>query len=249
MINGFNFEYTESLIKESILLENHCHTQYEMIAVLDGIVTIMQAGKKYCLRKNQIIIIPPLLYHSVTTKDNGYYTRITALFNIKQIPYVLHPEFINYSNDILIASFDIEKLKEIFLKENLPYYAPLIESSMIEIFYSILKGSNFKSSPKIETDTFLQQACQYIEQHLHEKILLDDLAKHTAKSKSSFCHLFKEKMNISPKQYILQKRLTMASKLIDEGVPHTVAAKRVGYDNYSNFYKLYKTQLEKTHHM
>ncbi|MBR2432538.1 MAG: helix-turn-helix domain-containing protein, partial [Clostridia bacterium] len=74
-------------------------------------------------------------------------------------------------------------------------------------------------------------------------ILLDDIAKYTSRSKSSFCHLFESKMNISPKQYILQKKLALASKLIDEGVPHTVAAMQVGYENYSNFYRLYRKKL------
>ena len=69
--------------------------------------------------------------------------------------------------------------------------------------------------------------------------MLDDLAAYTSRSKSSFCHLFEARMNITPKQYILQKKLALASKLIDEGVPRTAAAMRVGYDNYSNFYRLY----------
>ena len=81
---------------------------------------------------------------------------------------------------------------------------------------------------------------------MHEKILLDDLARHTARSKSSFCHLFEEKMKISPKQYILQKKLALAGKLIDEGVPRTAAAMQVGYENYSNFYRLCKKNLTKS---
>ena len=113
---------------------------------------------------------------------------------------------------------------------------------MVEIFYDALHSSS--APAKIETDDFLQKALHYIDEHMHEKILLDDLAKATTRSKSSFCHLFEEKMKISPKQYILQKKLALASKLIDDGVPRTVAAKQVGYDNYSNFYHLYKKHFE-----
>ena len=36
----------------------------------------------------------------------------------------------------------------------------------------------------------------------------------------------------------MQKKLALASKLIDEGMPRTVAAMQVGYENYSNFYRL-----------
>ena len=53
-------------------------------------------------------------------------------------------------------------------------------------------------------------------------------------------HLFEERMKISPKQYILQKKLALANKLIEDGVPPTLAAVRIGYDNYSNFYRMYR---------
>ena len=108
---------------------------------------------------------------------------------------------------------------------------------MVEIFYDALHSSS--ASAEIESDDFLRKALRYIDENLHKKILLDDLAKHTSRSKSSFCHLFEEKMKISPKQYILQKKLALASKLMDEGVPRTVAAMQVGYENYSNFYRIY----------
>ena len=53
-------------------------------------------------------------------------------------------------------------------------------------------------------------------------------------------HLFCREMKISPKQYVLQKKLSYAARLISEGVAATEAARRVGYDNYANFYKLHK---------
>ena len=112
---------------------------------------------------------------------------------------------------------------------------------MTEIFYDAVQESH--APVKIGTDKVIQMAIQYVEQHLHEKILLESLAKQTSRSKSSFCHLFEEKMKISPKQYILQKKLALASKLIGEGTPPTVAAMQVGYDNYSNFYRIYVKHL------
>ena len=84
------------------------------------------------------------------------------------------------------------------------------------------------------------QIVQFVDEHLGERITLDELAIHTARSKSSVCHLFEEKMGISPKQYILQKKMAMANKLIREGVPPTQAAIQVGYDNYSTFYRAYR---------
>ncbi len=233
----FEFKYIESKIDHPISWESHCHAQYEMIAVADGDISVMMEGQKYRLQKNQIIIIPPLFYHSVTANGEGNYRRITALFGIDAIPSVLRNEFINRGRNTAIDAYRIEKIKEICQKENPTFYAPLLQSLMIEIFYDALQITQI--AVKNETDEFVQKAIHYVDCHLHEKILLDDLARYTSRSKSSFCHLFEAKMNISPKQYILQKKLAVASKLIDEGIPRTVAAMQVGYENYSNFYRLY----------
>ena len=244
--NDCEFEYIESKIDHPILWESHCHAQYEMIAVADGDITVMLEGQKYRLQKNQLIIIPPLFYHSVTANGEGSYRRITALFGIDAIPSVLQDEFTNQGRNTAIDASRIETIKEICQKKDVSFYAPLLQSLMIEIFYDALQIP--QAPTKIETDEFLQKAFSYIDQHLHEKILLDDIAKYTSRSKSSFCHLFEAKMNISPKQYILQKKLALANKLMDEGVPRTVVAMQVGYENYSNFYRLYRKNTEKIRH-
>ena len=235
--NHFEFEYIESEIDHLLLWESHCHAKYEMIAVADGDITVMLEGQKYRLQKNQIIIIPPLFYHSVTANEEGSYRRITALFGPDAIPNVLQDVFANQGRNAAIDPSHIEKIKGICQNEDSEFYTPLLQSLMIAIFYDTLQMP--QASAKIEADEFLQKAFEYIDQHLHEKILLDDLAQYTLKSKSYFCHLFETKMNVSPKQYILQKKLALASKLINEGTPPTVAAMQVGYENYSDFYRIY----------
>ncbi len=230
-------EYIESEIDHPILWESHCHAKYEMIAVASGDITVMLEGQSYRLKENQTIIIPPLFYHSITANGGGCYRRITAQFGAEAIPSALRDKFSTRGTDTVIDSAHIEKLKDICQKEEPSFYSPLLQSLMIEIFYDALQKKERQA--RIETDEFLQKTFQYIDKHLQEKISLDDLAQYTSRSKSSFCHLFEAKMNISPKQYILQKKLALASKLINEGVPRTTAALHVGYENYSSFYRLY----------
>ena len=239
----FKIEYTESEIEEAVLWESHCHTQFELIAVAVGDVSVMLEGKNHRLKEGQVLIIPPLHYHSVTANGKGKYSRVTALFDSSAIPSVLKSEFEGCGTGIEISESDvIERIKKICLKENTDFYLPLVKSLMVEIFYEALEGRTRHT--EAESDGFLDRALEYIDKHLSEKILLDDLAKHTARSKSSFCHLFLEKMNISPKQYILEKKLALAEKLIEEGLSHTEAAIRVGYSNYSDFYRVYKKKKE-----
>lgn len=230
-------EYTESEVVFPDLWENHCHTQYEVIAVEQGDITVLLEGQNYRLQKNQVLIVPPLFYHSVTANQKGVYRRITALVDPDVVPAVLRPEFAKRGRVAAISSSDIERIRSIGRGEKTDFYAPLLRSLIVCVFYDALEDPQPLTG--IGSDDFLQKTISYIDEHLHEKILLDDLAAHTARSKSSFCHLFREKMKISPKQYILQKKLAMAKKSIDEGIPHTLAAMRIGYDNYGDFYRLY----------
>lgn len=235
----FDFEYTESNISSTVLWENHCHARFELIAVLEGDITVTLEGREYRLTEGQTTIIPPLSYHAITSNKEGAYRRITVLFELAAIPSVLRARFLKGNESIAISSsLEAGELKKICEKEDPSFYAPLADSLMIRLLYDNAEAREAHSTTG--TDPFVQKAILYIDEHLREKISLDDLARHMSRSKSSFCHLFEEKMKISPKQYILQKKLAIADKLIGEGAAPSAAAMQVGYDNYSNFYRIYK---------
>jgi len=234
----FALEYVESKVYDHVLWESHCHPQFEMISVLEGDVNVTAEGQSYRLKTAQAAIIPPLCYHSVTANEKGVYRRVTALFGGSMIPEQLAAHFSENTDAITIFPAErSDRLKAICQSSDPLFYYPLAESLMVQILYDTLNAP--KHVTEMGSDPFLQSISLYVDEHIHEKILLDDLAVLTSRSRSSLCHLFEEKMNVSPKQYILQKKLALASKLIAEGTPPTVAAMQVGYDNYSNFYRMY----------
>ena len=238
----FCLAYSESQVDQPVLWENHCHARFEIIAVAEGDINVILEGKDCRLRENRLILIPPLSYHSVVANEKGIYRRVTASFDRSAIPQVLRRELAGGEiHTATLTRGQMAELESLCRKEDPLLYAPLAQSLMVQIFYKLQKAEELPAGSG--ADEFLEKSIRYIDSHLKEKILLDDLAAHTSRSKSSFCHLFEEKMNISPKQYILQKKLALANKLISEGVMPTVAAAQIGYDNYSNFYRLYRRQF------
>lgn len=237
----FEFQYSEKDISNPAHFESHCHEKFEMIAVLEGDVQLMLEGITYTIKKNQAVIIPPFLYHVIFGKRSADYSRVIASFTLSAIPHVLQGLFSADKNSTTpFYASKAEELKKICKAPFPEYYGPLAESYMTQIFYDYAEG--LMSKKPYQTDAFLQSAIEYIDAHIKEKILIEDLAAHTFRSKSSFCHLFENKMKITPKQYILQKKLALAHKLIHEGVSATEAAMWIGYENYSNFYRAYKNQ-------
>lgn len=233
----YRFTYAQSTVDPLVLWESHCHARFELISVLEGDITITLEGTNHRLNSGQAMLIPPLCYHTITANKQGDYQRVTVLFDISAIPALLQAHFSEATENSPFSLSCLE-LKDICQRADRSFYAPLAEALMTKTLYMYLETK--RNDTVTETDLFLKRTLAYIDGHLCEKISLDELAALTACSKSSFCHLFNKKMKISPKQYILQKKLAFAHKLIREGVPPTAAAFRVGYESYSNFYRLYR---------
>lgn len=57
----------------------------------------------------------------------------------------------------------------------------------------------------------------YVNQHLLEKTMVSELANHFYLSSSQFSRVFKKATGVSPWEYIIQKRLTVAKEKIRSG--------------------------------
>lgn len=230
--------YAETNTNDGVLLENHCHAQFELIAVFSGTVCLYPEGGTLLLSAGHAALIPPLYYHAVSVQSGENYRRLTLLFDESMLPAPLRAPFSLLRAPVCVRAADcISRLEPILLSSRDEYYAPLSESLLTELFY------RFADRPerKIQNENReLSEILIYIEEHLCEKITLEDIARRTARSKSSVCHLFSEQMKTSVKQYILQKKLSYAEKCMEEGLSATDAAREIGYENYSNFYRMYQ---------
>lgn len=243
---SFEFTYSENHVDTHVLWDHHCHARYEMIAVLEGDISIMLEGRSYRLTEKQLIMIPPLFYHTVTANKEGNYKRITALFDMQAVPSVLRNDF--RASDIEPTIFTSPFLKDMatcFEEEQNPYFTPLMESLMVPLFYSRLRAAPAVPGEASDADAFILKIVDYVDGHLCDRITLDHLALYTARSKSFVCHRFEEKMGIPPGQYILRKKMAYAQKLIKEGYPATLVASQIGYKNYGTFYRIYVKHFHK----
>ena len=239
---GFLIRLKEENIQSDLLWENHCHAGYEMIAVLSGDIRITLESREYRLTEGDAIVIPPLCYHIISANKKSLYRRLTVDFDSEAIPSPLR-SIISEKNPYPFHTGGgrLHKLAEICSKDSAEFYSPLAEAVLIELLYAAADSVGYEE--ECSDDPMISNALLYIENNLCESITLDGLALYLSCSKSLLCHRFKEKMKISPKQYVLQKRLALAAKLIREGTPPMQAALRVGYENYSDFYRVYKKYL------
>ncbi len=240
---GFELHYHKDEITNEVLWENHCHAHFELIAVVTGDVRITSEGHEYRLGAGDAILLPPLCYHIVTAGKKCTYRRLTAAFDENAIPGVLRERFgEKTARPFRADGGQIGQLRALCDKKDAAFYAPLCTALMVQILYACAVAQ--EHSAKI-ADPVLHAALLYIEERLCEPLTLDEIAAAIPVSKSLLCQRFRAQMKTSPKQYILQKRMTLAAKLIREGISPTKVALRVGYENYSNFYRMYGKHLQK----
>lgn len=93
-----------------------------------------------------------------------------------------------------------------------------------------------------EEPELLEQVMAYIESHMQETITLADIAKRFFVSESKISQTFRQKLGISFYRYVIQRRLIEAQSLILSGTPLNEVHKRVGFTDYSSFFKAFKRE-------
>ncbi|MBQ9031566.1 MAG: helix-turn-helix domain-containing protein [Parasporobacterium sp.] len=95
-------------------------------------------------------------------------------------------------------------------------------------------------SSRVFPDT-IQNAISYMETHLETNMSISEIAEEVHLNPQYFMRLFKKETGKPVLEYITERRLEKARKLLaDTSLPITEVALAAGYDNFSYFSKLFK---------
>ena len=108
----------------------------------------------------------------------------------------------------------------------------------------LIRARGLSSPPDDAVDRRIQKACDYMRRNITAGFHLDEVAADCNLSTSRLAHLFRERMGISPKCWSNNMRLQQARKLLlanNDGI--NVVARRVGYDDPSQFSRYFKKNI------
>ncbi len=246
LINSkYDAAYASETRTKGDVFERHFHFSIEFLMFIKGNISVYVENSQYLPSPYTLIIIPPPNFHSTVANAKTEYTRVTVMVSPKDIPLPIRERFYEKvaKNPIFkgtVITRLIDDLKKLLSAENNQSFSPLLNGLMTQLFYAVAFYETDEEPTQVTTNKNLSNILNYINSNITKHITLDDIAANVFLSKSSISHLFKNKMNISIKQYILQKKMAYASEQIANGLPANEAAKIVGYDNYSNFFTIYK---------
>lgn len=190
---------------------------------------------------------------TINGKTHNFHDGCVAVIN----PNDVHNERHTISFDIIFMSFDfdlfhipsgvyepknyivLEKIAQQILKEkHSPQYAykHLISAKIEELMILLVREITSYSFNEKISDCML-----YLEENFKTNIDIKKLAEQHEISYETFRHKFKKNYGISPKGFVIQKRLTVASDLlIDTDMTCTEIAYETGFSDSALFSKLFK---------
>lgn len=113
--------------------------------------------------------------------------------------------------------------------------------SCVQVLLSLVAGIYFEERAVFllpeENKNYVLYCIEYIQGHYDEEITLSRMVQMSAMSKSSFSALFREVTGTTFKDYLNRYRIRRAEELIRAGEKNYGIAARVGYRDFSTFYR------------
>ena len=262
----FKVHYSHGIRKYDSIL-NHLHYDKDLVFEYfrKGTTAKRIEGNIYSINEGDIVITTPAELHIPLSTDDCYIEKISihisesllSVFGGDQT--VFFDKIVNKEKGIgnIIISDIVKELgmdKELdqclrYAEDSSLESQVLLSCKIIELLAKVSKfiekHTNQDLSPT-SSNKIINQMIDYMNRHYTEDVTLDILANRFHFSKYYISHLFKDYVGVSPYDYLIIRRLYTFNDLVRGNHSIREACFLVGFNNYSNFYRLYKKHFKIT---
>lgn len=238
----------------------HSHNFYEFLFCHTAAdAEYLVGANRYRLQKGDVILIPPGISHRPLLPEQltEPYRRDVLWISqelMEQLEKNLPEEERFRAQEYRLlrtAGTRWEFIGELFhngvreFEEQAPGWEEIVLGNTIQLLVYLRRAIQDRSAAplKAEKPDLLNQVLVYIEEHLAEKISLGDIAKLFWVSQSTISQTFRNKLGVSFYRCVTQRRLIAAKNLIIEGLPLESVGQKVGFSDYSSFYRAFKQEF------
>ena len=231
------------------LSESHCHDFYEILFVHSGSGKYIVEGAEYKVCPRTLMLIRPFAYHHLSLDKSCVYERHLIHFSKSAVSTDAvrllegmtssDEEHGKYYPPRNLGNTTVSVFDRFEIAENLPetersaYVKTLLSELII-----LLSASTGEKMVQNE-DELGARVIRYLNNNIDSDVSLDTLAKRFFVSKYYLCRAFKKHNGVSVHGYINKKRIMYAKQLIESGETASGAAYKVGFGDYSAFYRAY----------
>lgn len=239
----------------------HWHTDTEIIMPVENTYKVVMDETTYKLDVEDIMVIPSGEVHQLYAPPTGYRiilqfdcTMLYSLNGLNSAFHMFHPCVTVTPSTMPNIHKELSSLIQNITSEyfsTLPLREASIYSMLIRFFTTLGRNcingndkfSNMKKHKQLEYINLFFNVCNYINDHCTENIKMDDLANIAGFSKFHFLRLFKQVMNVSCYEYLINRRIMQAEKLlIEPGLSIMQVAMKSGFSSLATFNRLFKAK-------
>lgn len=240
----------------------HYHDFYKIIFFVEGNVEYSVEGKTYNLRPHDFVLVGANEIHRPLIDSKVPYERyiiylseaflergeeggetLRHCFGVAQQTQdrVLHFTPESYER-ILSCLSDMERIER--KRGEGAFLNTLLEEAFLLQFMVLLNRCVIEQPQAFITTAAYHEkvvdVIAYIQEHMTEDIRVDVLAEHFYISKYYLMRQFKQATGYSIHQYISEKRVLAAKRMIMAGMPASKACYECGFQDYSTFARRFK---------
>ncbi len=230
----------------------HRHNGYEIFLFIQGNINYYIEHNCYQLTTGDLFITPPSEMHRVVSLDDNLYERITLNIKRPVLDRLSTPKTdlsacfytTNLGQNIFVRLENEDLKKFINLANDL---SRVLESDnygsdiLINVYLSqllLLVNSYYRQSSFSQQSIMpplIKNVMLYIEQNLTTDISLEKLTNKFYHDGTYISRQFKHHTGLTLREYILDRRIEEAKRLLSNGENVSEACCESGFSNYSNF--------------
>lgn len=235
----------------------HYHEFDKIVILVSGSVDYLVEGASYKMQPGDIILVRHHMIHKAVIDVSVPYERIIIYLNSSYVD--------RFAPDMgLMECFVIsEKRRYCLMRPNGDEWQTVknqlsrLEDTIKDAGFAseYMQGTNLAqlmvhlnrimqrdTSDKTEAAEYnakIADVLSYINENLSKELTVDELAAKSYLSRYHFMRLFKVQTGYTVHNYIRQKRLTLAARLIREGMSASDASAECGFSDYSAFHRAF----------
>ncbi len=226
---------------------------YHLHVVMTGCGRIEVGGESYPVREGQMFLVKHMeeTYYQADMDNPWHYVWVTydGEYALKFMEYAGFTEGVYVRDSVVAPTKFFSVVAEIVERPNLDMASEVYRMSLALRFLSLAIESREKQDESVRKrgSPYVTDYVEYAVKYIHNNyahIRISDVAKYIGISRTYFSSMFKEKMYMSPQEFLMQVRMDKGKELLlQTAVPINVVAQEVGYEDQLAFSKAFKKKF------
>ena len=214
------------------------HYFWELTYVDTGHLRTEIDGQVFELSNQDMILYFPGQYHKQEIMGDSSCSYLTIMFDVS---IDANSEAIQHiKNKVFKCSSEIYQLINNYIR-----VSTIMEND--ELHYDDVHREDHKVFNPIQVNfenELMNEITNYIHKNIYEPITIEEICTHFSISRSTLQTLFKKNLDLAPKQYINEEKMTLAQRMIlEEKYPITEIAFKLGFSSIHYFSRKFKSRF------